>query len=301
MTSQVTLEHRPVFFPEGDNSIFGIFTPAPEPKGPAVVILSGGLHGTSTIGRNRLFLRMAERLAAAGYHALRFDYHGIGESTGLAASFGSDAPFARDAVAAVRWLESQGIDQTVLLGKCFGSRLAWAAARDIESLAAMVVVDSPMRHFGKGERKITSHANAPVSDLARRSLRLHTLRGLLDARRRTSYALIVRAKVRALRRRLAGSADEESSGMDGVSRSLVTSFQGLVEREVPVLFLYGTDDQAYGEFQQARAGHLGRLIERGGPRVEVRTIAGTVTGFAYVDIQDTVIANVTDWLEQTLP
>jgi pimeloyl-ACP methyl ester carboxylesterase len=301
MTRQVTLEHRPVFFPEGSNQIFGIFTPAPDPKGPAVVILSGGLHGTSTIGRNRLFLRMAERLAASGYHALRFDYHGIGESTGLAASFGSDAPFARDAVAAVRWLESQGIDQTVLLGKCFGSRLAWAAAREVEGLAAVVVVDSPMRHFGKGERQITKHASAPVGDLARRTLRLHTLRGLLDPRRRTSYALIVRAKARALRRRLDRSSATDTPGMDGVSRSLVTSFESLVDRKVPVLFLYGTDDRAYGEFQQARAGRLGQLIERGGPRVDVRTIAGTVTGFAYVDIQDTVISNVDDWLGQTLP
>jgi pimeloyl-ACP methyl ester carboxylesterase len=302
MTKQITLEHRPVFFPAGDNQVFGIFTPAPEPKGPAVVILSGGLHGTSTVGRNRLFLRMAERLAAAGYHALRFDYHGIGESTGLAASFGSDAPFARDAVAAVRWLESQGIDETVLLGKCFGSRLAWAAAREVEGLRAMVVVDSPMRHFGKGERQITKHANAGLIDLARRTLRLHTLRGFLDPRRRASYALIVRAKVRALRNRLARSSATapDAPGMDGVSRSLITSFENLVERQVPVLFLYGTDDRAYGEFQHARSGRLGQLIERGGSRVEVRTIAGTVTGFAYVDIQDTVISNIDDWLRSTL-
>lgn len=301
MTQAVTLDHRPVFFPAGDDQIFGIFTPAPEPKGPAVVILSGGLHGTSTIGRNRLFLRIAERLAAAGYHVLRFDYHGIGESTGLAASFGSDAPFARDAVAGVRWLESQGMHEVVLLGKCFGSRLAWAAAKEIDGLVAMAVVDSPMRHFGKGERSITKHASAGLGELARQSLRPNTLRGLLDPRRRKSYARIVRAKVGAVQRRLARPAETETPGMDGVSRSLVSSFEKLVDREVPVLFLYGTDDRAYGEFQHARKGHLGTLIERGGPRVEVRSIAGTVTGFAYVDIQDTVISNVEDWLTQTLP
>lgn len=301
MTQAVTLDHRPVFFPAGDDQIFGIFTPAPEPKGPAVVILSGGLHGTSTIGRNRLFLRIAERLAAGGYHVLRFDYHGIGESTGLAASFGSDAPFARDAVAGVRWLESQGMHEVVLLGKCFGSRLAWAAAKEIDGLVAMAVVDSPMRHFGKGERSITKHASASLSDLARQTLRPKTLRGLLDPRRRKSYARIVRAKVGAVQRRLTRPAGTETPGMDGVSRSLVSSFEKLVDRKVPVLFLYGTDDRAYGEFQQAREGHLGTLIERGGPRVEVRSIAGTVTGFAYVDIQDTVISNVEEWLARTLP
>lgn len=301
MTDAITLDHRPVFFPAGDDQIFGIFTPALEPKGPAVVILSGGLHGTSTVGRNRLFLRIAERLAAGGYHVLRFDYHGIGESTGLAASFGSDAPFARDAVAGVRWLESQGHDEIVLLGKCFGSRLAWAAAKEVEGLKAMVVVDSPMRHFGKGERSITKHANASLSDLAQRGLRLNTVRGLVDPRRRAAYTRIVRAKARAVRRRLVKSPETETPGMDGVSRSLVSSFENLVDRKVPVLFLYGTDDRAYAEFQQARAGHLGTLIERGGPLVDVRSIAGTVTGFAYVDIQDMVISNVNDWLGQTLP
>lgn len=298
MKQHVALEHRPVFFPAGEETIFGLFTPAPAPRGPAVLILSGGLHGTSTVGRNRTFLRMAERLADSGYSVLRFDYHGIGESTGLAGGFGSDAPFATDAVAAARWMEGQGIDQIVVMGKCFGARLGWAAAGDIDGLAALIAIDSPMRHYGKGERRITEHARSGVVDLARRTLRPETLRGLLDPKRRSSYQLIARAKLGALRTRLNGSASSDGDGADGVSRSLVRSLERLIERQVPVLFLYGVEDAGYRAFQQAREGQLGRLIERAGLLTDVQTLAGEVEGFAYAELQELVVDAIIAWLDR---
>lgn len=301
MKQHVALEHRPVFFPAGEETIFGLFTPAPAPTGAAVLILSGGLHGTSTVGRNRTFLRMAERLADAGYHVLRFDYHGIGESTGLAGGFGSDAPFATDAVAAARWLEGQGIDKIVLMGKCFGARLAWAAAGDIDGLAGVIAIDTPMRHYGKGERRITEHAHAGVVELARQTLRPGTLRGILDPKRRSSYRLIARAKLRALGDRMKGIASSEGNAADGVSRSLVRSFERLVERQVPVLFLYGIEDAGYRAFQQAGEGQLGRLIERAGALTDVQTLAGEVEGFAYAELQELVVDAIIVWLDRRFP
>lgn len=301
MKQELALEHRPVFFSAEGETIFGLFTPAPIPKGPAVLILSGGLHGTSTVGRNRTFLRMAERLAEAGYHVLRFDYHGIGESTGLAGGFGRDAPFAIDAVAAARWLEGQGIDQIVLIGKCFGARLGWAAAGDIDGLAGVIAIDTPMRHYGKGERRITEHARAGVVDLARQTLRPDTLRGLLDPKRRSSYRLIARAKVDAVRNRVGGGKSPAENSVDGVSRSLVRSYERLVERRLPVLFLYGTEDDGYHAFERARQGHLGRLIERAGSCTEVQTIAGEVDGFAYAHLQELVVDAVIAWLGRRFP
>ena len=301
MRQDVVLEHRPVFFPAGDETVFGLFTPAHAPKGPGVLILSGGLHGTSTVGRNRTFLRMAERLAEAGYSVLRFDYHGIGESTGLAGGFGSDAPFATDAVAAARWMEGQGIDQIVLMGKCFGARLGWAAAEEIDGLAAVIAIDTPMRHYGKGERRISEHARAGVVDLARQTLRRETLRGLVDPKRRSSYQLIARAKLEAVRTRLSGKSSGGGNSADGVSRSLVRSFERLVERRVPVLFLYGVEDAGYRAFQQAREGRLGRLIERAGPLTDVQTVAGQVEGFAYADLQELVTDAMVAWLGHRFP
>jgi pimeloyl-ACP methyl ester carboxylesterase len=301
MSQELTLVHRPVFFPAGRETVFGLFTPAPAAKGPGVVILSGGLHGTSTVGRNRTFLRLAERLASAGYPVLRFDYHGIGESTGLAGGFGSDAPFATDAVAAARWMEDQGIDQIVLLGKCFGARLAWAAAGDVRGLAGVVAIDSPMHHYGKGERRITEHVRAGTVELVRRTVRPETLRGLLDPKRRRSYQHVAQAKVRALRNRVSGDSSTDGDYSDRVSRSLVSSFERLVERRVPVLFLYGSQDKAYHAFAHAREGPLGRLIERAGSLTDVQTIAGEVEGFAYAELQERVVDTAIAWLDRRFP
>lgn len=301
MSQELTLEHRPVFFPAGRETVFGLFTPAPVAKGPGVIILSGGLHGTSTVGRNRTFLRLAERLAAAGYHVLRFDYHGIGESTGLAGGFGRDDPFATDAVAAARWMEEEGIDRIILVGKCFGARLAWAAAGDVRRLAGVVAIDSPMRHYGKGESRITEHVRAGSVELVRRAVRLETLRGLLDPKRRRSYQLIAQAKMRALRNRGNGDALANGNHSDQVSRSLVSSFERLVRRRVPVLFLYGSQDKAYHAFARAREGPLGRLIEGAGALADVQTIAGEVDGFAYAELQDRVVDTAIAWLDRRFP
>lgn len=293
------LDHRPVFFPAAGETVFGIFTAAPQPNGRAVLILSGGLHGTSTVGRNRIFLRLTSRLVADGFHVMRFDYHGIGESTGRAVSFGSDEPFKDDAVGAIRWMQGQGITDFVLVGKCFGARMAWASAAEVEGLDAVVAVDSPMRHYGKQERTITGQAERSLAELTGRALRLRTMGGLVDPKRRAAYRRITRAKARQLVDRLpGGSARRADAALDGVSRRLVSSVEALVDRRVPVLFLYGTDDRGYREFEAAREGRLGQLIDEAGTAVEVRTIAGEVEGFAYVDIQDALIDAIADWLHR---
>ena len=67
----------PVRFPVADERAFGILTePLGTARGIGVVLLN------ATSDRNRLQTRLARRLAAIGFHVLRFDYRGFGESSG---------------------------------------------------------------------------------------------------------------------------------------------------------------------------------------------------------------------------
>lgn len=59
-----------------------------------VITLTGGASITG-IDRNRLYVRLARKLAARGFYVLRFDYHGVGESMGKA-QYDLEEPFVTD-------------------------------------------------------------------------------------------------------------------------------------------------------------------------------------------------------------
>lgn len=128
------------FFPAAGEMLFGALTRPYQPHAHMVVtMLTGGGYVTST-HRNRLNVRLARHLAAAGYHAFRFDYHGTGESGGTAESFYLDTPFVDDLRGAIGWLESQGLSRHVLVGTAFGARTALVAAPSMSGLEGVVLI-----------------------------------------------------------------------------------------------------------------------------------------------------------------
>ena len=147
--------------------LFGVIThPTGEPNGIGLVLLTGArMPGTN---RNQLFVRIGRRAALHGFHALRLDYHGVGESS-HATSFPSIAP-SSTMLAAVACLEAHGVSDIVLVGTCFGARTALAAAERIRRLSGVALVVPPVRD----ERAIETR---PVSDYMRRAASVRALRG----------------------------------------------------------------------------------------------------------------------------
>lgn len=128
------------FFPAAGEMLFGALTRPRRPRSDVVVtMLTGGGYITST-HRNRLNVRLARRVASAGYNAFRFDYHGTGESGGTAESFYLDSPFVDDLRGAISWLESQGLSRHVLVGTAFGARTALVAAPAMSGVEGVVLI-----------------------------------------------------------------------------------------------------------------------------------------------------------------
>lgn len=149
-------EDAPFFFPAGEEMLFGVLTrPTGEANGTTVTMLTGGGYLTST-HRNRMYVRLSRRLAALGYHTLRFDYHGTGESTGSARQFHIDEPFVEDLAGAIGWLEGQGLSRHVLVGSCFGSRTALACSPQIPGLERLVLLSPPARdvRYVEGQERV---------------------------------------------------------------------------------------------------------------------------------------------------
>ena len=291
--SRVATSHQEVPFfaaaPEGD--VFGIVTRATVvPNGKVVVLLQGGSWIPSP-GRNRMWALLARRLAGLGYHAVRLDYHGVGESAGHFENYQLDRPFVDDVAAVVSWLgERAGLREFVLVGTCFGARTALASVGRIPGLAGLALVPPPVRDWAMGEQ----YVSYPISWYARRALRRRALARLLDRDHRKAYLALAARKLRHALGRRGGRTPRSSL----VSPHFLEHMAEAVELEVPMLLVYGERDLFYEDFQRAEAGRLGELLRRAGELVNLQVVEGTVHGFTHGDVQDQVIEVLEDWLGQ---
>jgi alpha/beta superfamily hydrolase len=284
-------DETPGWFPVEGQDLFGIITrPVVEPKGVAAVLLSGGAW-TPSPGRNRLWVRLARQLAGQGFHGLRLDYHGVGESTGQIGTYLLGEPFVGDVEGLCGWARDQGVDEFVLLGSCFGARTALATAQELEGARGVALFPLPVRDFAMGDKM----ASLPLSVLARKALRPRTLAGWFRSARRRSYRRLLSKKWRRARARRREEGD--LNRFQWVSPLVQRQLEDLVDREIPALLVFGEEDAFYEDFQRGRReGRLGDLLDRAGDLVEVALVPGKTHGLGSTAVQDDVMAVLRQWL-----
>lgn len=287
----------PVFFPAGRETLLGILTePLEHSLGIAVIILGGG-GPLGSGGRNRLWVYLCRRLSGAGFHTFRFDYHGVGDSTGTVSAFRLHEPFTEDLNGAIRWLHGQGLRRFILIGSCFGSRTALSAVSTIGALEGMILLSTPVRDYQGGE-KMSTRLAAELSawQYLRRAMRPRVLRGLGDRDHRRRYLELAREKWRAYALGRDGSPAKESRYT--LSQDFIGALERLVRHGIPTLFVYGNSEDFYREFERAREGRLGHMLEKADARASIVTLPGTVHGFTSVAVQEATVSLISDWLVQ---
>lgn len=126
----MTISERAIVFPCAGEQLLGVIASPDQVANTGILIVVGGPQYRA--GSHRQFLLLARALAAAGYPAMRFDYRGMGDSTGEQRNFESvseDIGAAVDAFMAT----SPGLERIVLWGLCdaaSASLLYWDATRD---------------------------------------------------------------------------------------------------------------------------------------------------------------------------
>lgn len=299
MTVPATSKHEtPVFVQAGDNTLFGIHTaPTAPSRGIGVVLLHGGSY-TWSAHRNQLWLRIARTLAASGFDTLRFDYHGIGDSTGVAEEFRMDRLFAGDALAAVDWMRGRGLDRFVLVGECFGARTALAAAGDVDGLAGLFLIAPQLRDGRQSEVAPQKFAKKyGLSSYLRRGLGWSALRRLGDADVRRTYRRLAVAKLRFMTRRLHRRRDSEPNS--AISAGFLDPLEAAVDRGAHIHLVFGTRD-GNERFQAARAGRLGEIMDKGS--IEFALLEGKVHAeLTKVATQDAVFDLITEWAPRVMP
>jgi pimeloyl-ACP methyl ester carboxylesterase len=292
MIAATTIDELPVFFPARDGTLLGVLTgPRGPVRGVGVVVLSGGGTPLST-NVNRLSVRLCRQASESGFHAFRFDYHGVGESEGVSDRFDLAKPFVGDVEGALAFLRSRGIERFVLIGSCFGARTALGAAAIMPDIEGLVLISPPVRDFEMGDRIATRLATElSLWGYARKVLRWRNLRRFRRLEGRQLYSKLVRAKLRAIGRRDARSATADPRC--GVSRTFVQEFGEVVRKGTQILMIFGNEDDLWMEFERA---HIPEAM-RHADALAVKVLPGVVHGFTDLGCQEAVLDRIHRWLD----
>jgi pimeloyl-ACP methyl ester carboxylesterase len=299
-TTATAWREVPAFFPAEDSDLFGIVTEPAERRRDVGVLLAWGGGPYPSCGRNGVRTRLARRLADRGHPVVRFDYQGVGESSGRARPVRFDEPWAADILAASRLLAAQGVDRIVLLGNCFGARNVLAAASRIEHLAGVALIGCPVLDMDHTEMLAQRQS---LGWHTKRALSARTVRNLAGPKTRRRYARILATKVRSMIRRLGRlPGGERASAPTAPSPGFLAPIRSLACRGVPLLFTYSTADPAWLDFCRARDGELGRVLAPAGHLITLRPIEASVRDLqTEVALQNRVIEEVENWLESIVP
>jgi pimeloyl-ACP methyl ester carboxylesterase len=139
---------QPVSF-GGGRDLFGVLAEprsraAADPRGESAVLMLN-VGGNYRIGPNRVYVKAARELAAAGYRTLRFDVGGIGDSR-VEAGFSSAHMYRDDATAdvsaAIDMLTARGCKRIFLMGICSGAYLAFQTGLQDARVGGVMLMNS---------------------------------------------------------------------------------------------------------------------------------------------------------------
>jgi pimeloyl-ACP methyl ester carboxylesterase len=245
--------------------------------GVCVLLLSPGIKGR--VGPHRLYLKIAARLAPMGFHVLRFDYHGLGDSEGeisermLVDMYNTihGGRYTGDTIAAMDWMQERfGIRRFVGSGLCGGSISALLTAAQDSRIECLLGIGLPTALDGGPDNWGKSLTRGQLE-----TLRRGYLRKLVDPRAwvrllsgKTSYAVLWRSLRRPDSRPTASLPGSVPTAADNANPRFAPAFRRVIESARPMLLIFSGNDRLHDEFEEkfeARnpdlAGHRNGLYE----------------------------------------
>ncbi|MEP6938754.1 MAG: hypothetical protein ABI846_03245 [Rudaea sp.] len=241
----------------------------------AVVLLNAGAVGR--VGPNRLHVRLARRLAAAGTLVLRLDQSGIGDSDvregGTENCVYSDQVLG-DVAAAVRWVRSAGARHVSVAGLCSGAYHALQAAIAGQPIDSIVVIN-PLTFAYKPGMPLDAAAFRTTAEVTRYG---DSLRSASAWRKLLRGEVELARVVRTLARRSGAIATAWTREALRALRiplqdDLAGDLNALARRGVAIRFIFASDDPGRVMLAEQGGGALRRLVADG--RVQIDVIEGS--------------------------
>ena len=178
------MKQFPLFVEAGDDHVASVLTvPEGNPRGVVISLPGTGRH--NLIG-STMCSHLSQRLVERGLAHVRLDYAGVGDSPGLVPTWvlsdvGAASQQARAVLGAVT--EALGVRRFVVVGTCYGSRVALSLVSDPDCCGAVCLAPPVLDHGGfarvsrsVGERTVFSYVRSHaalrrLADPLRRALR----------------------------------------------------------------------------------------------------------------------------------
>lgn len=132
---------EPLFFGPPHQQLYGVYHAAVRSRASSTGVVLCYPAGQEYIRIHRAFRWMADQLAAAGFHVLRFDYTGQGDSAGSFADATLDRWIADGQLAIEELQAITGVRQVDVVGLRIGTLVA-AALADLPSVRRLVLWES---------------------------------------------------------------------------------------------------------------------------------------------------------------
>lgn len=246
-----------------------------EERSCAVVFLNAGIIHRP--GPNRIHVRLARKLAVAGWASFRIDMAGIGDSGDLGTSESVDEECLLSVGSALDVLEARGVaSRFVLFGLCSGAEYAFRYARRDPRVIGVIGIDPPS--MDRSRKYYVMHF---LSALKRPVVWFRLLKGRYGVTRR----LLGHFRGRAQRSLSVGSVRE------WVREALAT----LVARDVRLLLIIsGTGRRRYNYATQLFDLYPGLGLEK---VTEVAILPGAAHTFTREVDRRALEDQVSGWLE----
>jgi uncharacterized protein len=275
-------ERAVTFECRGDTLVGILHSPAQPVSAVGLLVVVGGPQ--YRVGSHRQFVLMARELALAGFSVLRFDYRGIGDSTGGSRGF-EDVGEDIAAAVGVFLREEPRLRGIILWGLCDGASASLMNCSGDPRVRGLILVNPWVR--------------TPAGE-ARARIRHYYFRRLLQ---RSFWRSVLSGDYQLLRsvREFFGSVATARSGSSSTDGRQVASYvermyAGLRSFGEPVLFLTSERDLIAREFLDlcSRSAEWSALLRR--PNVRCTSLAGTDHTFSTRVTLDRAVAECRQWL-----
>jgi pimeloyl-ACP methyl ester carboxylesterase len=228
--------------------LFGVLTSPATRDGssrPAIALLNIGAN--HHVGSNRLYVSMARAWARRGFHVLRLDFPGIGDSPAAAGRRENDvysSHLIRDTKAAIDFLEASGAENIVLVGLCSGAYAAYHSAVADPRVSDLVLINLLTFHWTEGDTlEVRSRRSAKSTRFYKRAaMRPRTWKRLVTGQ--VNLRRIATELARRVRRRLRREAESLVAKVSGgaAGTDIEQGFRHLEARGTSCLAIYGSND-----------------------------------------------------------